>query len=102
MNMRSIECLYHHRCVFAGVVIIAALCSLKHFLKIILQKYLLNLEIRAGNTSECNLEKWKLINLSYTLTSLKRSLFFFSFNTIFSGCIFIPDAFQGIWAFCKS
>ena len=101
--MRSIECLYHHRCVFAGVVIIAALCSLKHFLKIILQKYLLNLEIRAGNTSECNLEKWKLINLSYTLTSLKRGLFFFfSFNTIFSGCILIPDAFQGIWAFCKS
>ena len=25
--------------------------------------------------------------------------FFFSVNTIFSGCILIPDAFQGIWDF---
>ena len=32
----------------------------------------------------------------------KGPFFFFSFNTIFSGCILIPDAFQGIWAFCKS
>ena len=96
--MRSTECLYYHRCVFAGVII-AASCSLKLFLKNNPKKDLLNLEIWAGNTSECNLEKWKLINLSYTLTSLKRNLFFFSFNTIFSGCILIPDAFQGIWDF---
>lgn len=31
----------------------------------------------------------------------KEPLFFFSFNTIFSGCILIPDAFQGIWAFVR-
>lgn len=71
--------MYHHRCVSAGVVDLAASCSLKHciFKKVILQRDLLNLEIWAGNIPECNLEKWKLINLSYTSTSLKGSPLFF-------------------------
>lgn len=78
VNVRNLLCLSHHRCVSAGVVCIATSCSLKSIKKkIILQRDLLNLKVRAGNTPERNLEKWKLINLSYTSTSLKRSPYFF-------------------------
>ena len=88
--LRVLGCEYEKYWVFVSSQVCLCRCSHysrivffeTYFLKIILQKYLLNLEIRAGNTSECNLEKWKLINLSYTLTSLKRSLFFFFFHLI--------------------
>lgn len=91
-SVRALGCEYEKQLVFVLSQVCLCRCSGYicimffeiYFFKIILQRDLLNLEIWAGNTLECNLEKWKLINLSYTLTSLKRALFFSFFSFLFS------------------
>lgn len=103
VNVRNLLCLSHHRCVSAGVVCIATSCSLK--------------SIKKKNNSAKRSAELKSTGRKYTRTQLgkmeanksvlhldfiKKEPIFFSFNTIFSGCILIPDAFGGIWAFCKS
>lgn len=101
-SVRALGCEYEKHLVFVLSQVRLCRCSghicimffEMYFLKIILQRVLLNLEIWAGNTLECNLEKWKLINLSYTLTSLKRALFF-SFFLFFIQLI--PSFLAAFW-----